>query len=698
MLNCLYKKSILGFIAGLIIINALGQSSAKRKEINAAPQRIIDLVNVFLGSSGDHGQISPAASYPFSFLSIGPQTYPGTHTGYEYLAKQFLGFTHNRMEGVGCQGSGGNIFVKPFVGADHQACMLEKQFESAGAGFYQVGFKNNIQANFAVYQNSGVHYYAFPQGEKGLFIDLGFAFNNAFVDGEHEIKDNILSGWLTSKTTCHAGVYKVFYALRPNQNVQWKEVDKHKVMVIPLASSNTLQVNIRLSSVSTAHAISGLVSNTFDELKSKSQEDWNQLLSQIMVRGEAERAKLFYSLFYRVVQSPYVISEHDGKYRTHNGELGSTTAERYNGWAIWDNYKTQLPLFSFLFPDRYQHMINSIANLYPYNKKDFATKFEPSNTVRTEHAIVVLWDAYTKGYRVNFDSIKSYLIKEVDGLDFSKPDKALESSYDTWALSKILGSIGDKELSEQYLTKAKNYKTYWEKDFKDLGKSDIDRMGARNMYQGTIWQYRWAVPFDIKGLIALTGGEEEFVRQLDQFFDNDYYNRSNEPDLQVPAMYGSSIAPWKAQALMHRFALDTIIHHYFNDNSRGIGSYIGPIYQNRPNAFLRTMDDDAGAMSGWFVLAACGIYPASIGHPIYYLSVPFFEEMIIRQGKGLRITVKNFGDKNVYIQKVQLNGQELNRNWISHKELMEGGVLQLTASDTPNKQQDKLERWISSLE
>lgn len=45
------------------------------------------LTNVFLGSSGDHGQLSPAASSPFHQMSIAPQTYPTLHMGYEHLAK-----------------------------------------------------------------------------------------------------------------------------------------------------------------------------------------------------------------------------------------------------------------------------------------------------------------------------------------------------------------------------------------------------------------------------------------------------------------------------------------------------------------------------------------------------------------------------------------------------------------------------------
>lgn len=100
-----------------------------------------DQVNVFLGSSGDLCQLSPAASYPFSMLSIGPQPYPATHTGYEHLAKEFLGFTHNRMEGVRCLGSGGNLLIKPFPGEDPEASTLLKAAEDIGPVFYQVSFK-----------------------------------------------------------------------------------------------------------------------------------------------------------------------------------------------------------------------------------------------------------------------------------------------------------------------------------------------------------------------------------------------------------------------------------------------------------------------------------------------------------------------------------------------------------------------------
>lgn len=682
------------FSAALIFATLSLSAQTKKTQ----PQQPADMVNVFVGSSGDHGQMSPAASYPFSMLSIGPQTYPNLHMGYEHKAKQFLGFTHNRFEGVGCQGSGGNIMITPFLG--DTASVLIKAAESAGAGYYQVAFANHIAAKIAVYQNEGIESYEFPQGKKGFKIDLSHTLANRFVAEEHELQIDGLTGWVDSKTTCNVGTYRVYYAIKFDQPVKFTTLKEHQLNAGISSNSDRVQLHIAFSSVDVAHAKAALTTGSFEQLKAQSSAGWNAVLNRIEVKGNPERAKLFYSMLYRTVQSPYVVSEKDGSFRATDGTQQHTTDSVYNGWAIWDNYRTQLPLLSILYPDRYKSITASIANLYQYGKKDYATQHEPSNTVRTEHAIVVLLDAYRKGYPVDFGKISDSLIAEVNRLDFSHPDKALESSYDAWALSQILAATGKKELADQYRQKASEYKTYWNKDFKDLTKPDIDRIPARGLYQGTVWQYRWFVPFDVKGLIELTGGEKAYTSQLDRFFDNDYYNHANEPDIQVPLMYNASSQPWKSQAMVHKYAVDTVVQYYFNDNSRGIDPFVGVIYQNKPDTYVRTMDDDAGAMSAWFVFAASGISPTCVGWPVYYLNVPLFSQVNFKWpgGKSFNITVPNYKEGRKYIKSVQLNGKALNRNWLTHQEIMQGGTLIITASDEPVKSFGAANQWVSDVE
>ncbi|UEG54163.1 glycoside hydrolase family 92 protein [Mucilaginibacter daejeonensis] len=661
-----------------------------------ASAQVSQQVNTFLGSSGDHGQVSPAASYPFSMLSIGPQTYPKLHMGYEHKAKVFKGFTHNRFEGVGCQGSGGNILIRPFIN-DLASCVLNKVTEAAGAGYYQVAFANGIKAAMAVAKNTGAESYHFPAaGKRGFVIDLSHTLANKFVAEQHEVVANGITGWIDSRTTCNVGTYRVYYALRLNTATKFDALNDHQLLA--LVNADEVQLNIAFSSVDVAHAKASLNSQTFSAVKSDSEKGWNDVLGRITVKGEPEREKLFYSLLYRTVQSPYLVSETDGTYRATDGTLQKTKGQIYNGWAIWDNYRTQLPLLAILYPERYQYMMNSLVEMYKHGKKDYATQHEPSNTVRTEHAIVVLLDAYRKGFKVDLASIADSLNAEVDRLDFKTPDKALESSYDTWALSQIMNILHEPQKANKYLQKADKYKEYWNKDFKDLTKADVDRVSARGMYQGTIWQYRWLVPFDNKGLVELIGGEQAYLKELDHFFDNDLYTHANEPDIQAPLMYNFTSQPWRSQDLVHKYAVDTVVQYYFNDNSRGIDPFVDVVYQNKPDTYQRTMDDDAGAMSGWFIFAGTGLFPACSGWPVYYLSVPLFKEVQLNGNVNpFTIKVNNYTSDARYITSATLNGRPLERNWITHEEVMKGGTLVITASNKPSPNWSTKNQWMSSI-
>lgn len=657
-------------------------------------------VNVFLGSSGDHGQLTPAATYPFSMLSIGPQTYPKLHAGYEYRAKLFLGFTHNRFEGVGCQGSGGNILIKPYLGDNPAATKLIKTTESAAPGNYNVSFSNKIKASFTVLEKQGLEHYDFPAGPKGFYFDLSHTLANRFIAEEHVVEGQDISGFIQAKTTCSVGIYKIYYAIHIDQPVKWTDSANHKLTAVLTGQGSSAEIRVAFSSVDVAHAKANLNSQTFPELKNASTNGWDNVLGSIKVSGDPEREKLFYSLLYRTVQSPYEITEKDGSYRATNGLVKKSKEPLYNGWAIWDNYRTQLPLLAIIQPEKYKGMVTSLANLYANGKKDYATQTEPTNTVRTEHAIVVLLDAQRKGYKVDFSAICDSLISDVDRLDYSHPDKALESSYDAWALAQILKVLKKDELSAKYLHKAEEYKTYWKKDFEDLTKRDVDQVSARGMYQGTILQYRWFAPFDLKGLIELMGGDAAYIKQLDHFFENDQYNHANEPDIQAPFMYNASTTPYKSQLLVHQLAVDTVVQYYFNDNSRGIDPFVDRIYKNQPDAYIRTMDDDAGALSAWYVFAACGFSPACVGSPVYYMNVPLFKSVSFSwpKGKAFNIRVENFDDSRPYIEQIVLNGKVLDRTWITHEEIIKGGELVITASAEPNQTLGVDKRWISDMQ
>tara|TARA_B100000949_G_scaffold44295_1_gene38004 strand:- start:7307 stop:9385 length:2079 start_codon:yes stop_codon:yes gene_type:complete len=670
----------------------------KSQEKTSESANITDKVNVFLGSSGDHGQMSPSASTPFNMMSIGPHTNPHNHTGYEHYAKEFDGFTHTHLEGVGCTGSGGNILIKPILN-DNKETELRKVTEHAKPGFYEVSFENGIDAAMSVTHNFGIHQYNFNGEKGGLFIDLSFALSNRFVSEEHEIKDNKISGVIATKTTCHAGTYRFYYEIQLKNMAEIAQISDHEIMAKAEDNSKEVKVLIGFSSVSKEYASQKIENISYENLKKEASAAWEKALSRISVEGEEDREDLFYSLLYRGLQSPYIVSEEDGTYPAIDGTLQKTEGTIYSGWAIWDNYREQLPMLSMAYPDRYRDIVKSIENLYAFGKKNWATDYEPAPTVRTEHAMVVLLDAYNKGYEVDIKRIKDSLIKDAESLDYRAPDKALESSYDNWAMAQLMKIDGDTTLYNKYITKSLDYKEYWNKDFKDITRNDVDRMQARGLYQGTIWQYRWFVPFDLNGLKQLAGGEDQFLEELDTFFRNHNYNHANQPDLQVPGMYNATKEPWKSQELYRKILLDTMVQAYFNDNSKGIDPYVGRIYQNKPKAYLRTMDDDAGTMSSWFVMRSLGLSPANIGDPVYYLTAPIFKEISINypKGKAFKISVTNYNKDHYYVESATLNGKPLNRNWLTQQEILEGGELVIKTSDTPNKEWGVKEAWVSSI-
>ncbi|WP_204273750.1 glycoside hydrolase domain-containing protein [Draconibacterium mangrovi] len=672
-------------IIGILLVSSCSSEETKQDIPKTDTKELINSVNVFLGTSGDHGQMSPSASYPFSMLSIGPVTSPHTHTGYEYYAKKYEGFVHTHLEGVGCTGSGGNILIKPILASNIQTELI-KQKQHGEPGYYEVLFENGIKSEMTVAHNFGLHKYHFPQNNNGLFVDLSYALSGRFVDEEHHIAENTVSGWIDTKTTCSRGIYRIYYYLEIPECQSIVEAGEHQLLIEGNNTSDLL-VYVGFSSVNTDYAKERIQKNSFQQFRLSAAAQWNRLLTRIQVTGEEDRVDLFYSLLYRGLQAPYLVSEEDGTYRAIDGSVQHTADAIYNGWAIWDNYREQLPMLSLFYPDQYADIAKSIANLYPYGKDNWATKHEPSPTVRTEHAMVVLLDAWKKGYDVPLNEIKEYLLKEAESLDYGSPDKALESSYDCWALSEILKITGDEKLSEKYRQKAMEYKQYWLKDFADLTKNDIDRMQARGLYQGTIWQYRWFVPFDVEGLKELAGGEEAFLKQLDRFFEENNYNHANQPDLQVPGLYNTTKEPWKSQKLFRELLLDTVVQCYFNNNSKGVDPYIGRIYKNQPRAYLRTMDDDAGTMSSWFVLRSLGLSAANVGEPVYYLTAPVFKSVKLdwESGKTFTISVENYNKDHFYIKSVELNGETLSRNWLTHQEIVAGGELVIRTSDVPNK-------------
>jgi putative alpha-1,2-mannosidase len=99
------------------------------------------------------------------------------------------------------------------------------------------------------------------------------------------------------------------------------------------------------------------------------------------------------------------------------------------------------------------------------------------------------------------------------------------------------------------------------------------------------------------------------------------------------------------------------------------------MYKPTPNGLGG--NDDTGQMSAWYIFSSLGFYPVAPGSDQYQLGSPAVDGATIQLpgGKTFTIETVNQSAKNVYVQKVVLNGKVLDRTYLTHEEIMSGGKM-----------------------
>jgi predicted alpha-1,2-mannosidase len=261
------------------------------------------------------------------------------------------------------------------------------------------------------------------------------------------------------------------------------------------------------------------------------------------------------------------------------------------------------------------------------------------------------------------------------------------SDYSLSLLAKELGHDDDASLFAEH---ARFYRNTWNpatqyfqgrdsqgaffKDFRPLMLTYTDFKGKYTgaYVEGSALQWRWGAFYDPEGLIALFKSPDYFVSELESFFakckpvvgrwnPGPYYWHGNEPDIHAAYLFNSAGRPDLTQKWA-RWILD----HKYSDDATGLDG-----------------NDDGGTLSSWYVLSALGFYPVA-GTTKYQLGSPLFTKAEVRIGdKTLTILAENNRPENVYVKKVFLNDQPLERTWFTHAEIAQGGTLRFEMSPTP---------------
>ena len=141
------------------------------------------------------------------------------------------------------------------------------------------------------------------------------------------------------------------------------------------------------------------------------------------------------------------------------------------------------------------------------------------------------------------------------------------------------------------------------------------------------------------------------------------YAHGNQPAQHMIYLYNYVGQPWKAQ-WWTREVMDRL-------------------YSSKPDGYCG--DEDNGQTSAWYVFSAMGFYPVNPVEGKYQLGAPLFDKITLSTGpeKKFVITANKESDGHIYVQEVYLNEKKLDRTWITHEEIMNGGELKFVLSTRP---------------
>ena len=490
-------------------------------------------------------------------------------------------------------------------------------------------------------------------------------------------------------------------------------------------SASEVGLKLAISYVSINNARDNLEAETgnrnFDDILASAQCSWEKKLSLIKIDGATNTQRtIFYTALYRTFQMPTVVNDVNGEYYGFDKQVHKANGFRYfTDLSLWDTFRTLHPLYNIIAPEDQRDMMVSLVRMA--KEGGWLPRWPSGNgytgSMLGTPADITIADAWLKGIH-DFDIEYAYrsmrktaLDPTPDGAAFSgrrgagpyleygycpadmmdeAVSKTLEYAWADYAIGQLAKSLGKEEDAVLFAEHARYYRNTWNSetgyfhprnsdgdfvgDFKPLLLTYFDRNGkyTDDYVEGSALQWRWAVPFDSHGLISLFESPDFFVSELNDFFaksdpemgawnPGSYYWHGNEPDIHAPYLFNDAGRPDLTQKWV-RWVLD---------NKYGTG------YDGLDG------NDDGATLSAWYIFSAMGFYPIA-GTDIYQLGTPLFREVEVdMNGKILRIEAENYAPENLYVHEVRLNDTILNRNWIKHSEIAEGGVLSFEMTGTP---------------
>lgn len=712
-------------------------------------QNLTRWVNPFIGTGAVQSSLSgnnyPGATVPFGMVQLSPDTREAPDwaqaSGYDYNDSIIYGFSHTRLSGTGASDFI-DILLFPTI-SDKRKSTFTHQHEQARPGYYQVLLKDEkIQAELTASVHVGVHRYTCSDGDQlKLWLDLDHSankgsWNRRIIQSQLRMVSptvvegyRIITGW--------AKLRKIYFHLEFSQPVLSNQLYDGNRMYenTPVINGTELRglfcfdkkwnkeliCKVALSPVSIENARLNMATEVpgwdFEYIARAAETSWEKELKKIIIQGTDLQKKIFYTALYHTMVQPNTMSDVNGEYMASDYVTRSVAKGEvhYSTFSLWDTFRAAHPLYTLIHTHRIPDFVKSMMRQYDYYGYLPVWQLwgQDNYCMIGNHSIPVIVDAVLKGvagvdeekaYEAVFNSSivshpnSPFEVWEKYGympenIQTQSVSITLEQAFDDWCVAQLAKRLGKEKDYNHFMKRSAFYrnlfnsKTGFFQPKNDKGEwiepFDPYKYGANGGYpftEGNAWQYFWYIPQNIPDLISLTGGNKAFVAKLDTFFTVSYqsgalndnasgfvgqYAHGNEPSHHVAYLYACAGEPWKTQKYVAY-----IMNELYNDSSSG---YAG--------------NDDCGEMSAWYVFGALGFYPVNPVSGEYVIGTPMLEEAVIQLPDRKTFTVKapRKEDNEVYICSMKLNGEKYTKNYITHQDIMKGGILEFVMTASPGK-------------
>ena len=492
-------------------------------------------------------------------------------------------------------------------------------------------------------------------------------------------------------------------------------------------AGRTLLVKIGSSTIDEATAQANLEREIgagfdFDRVVAETKAAWTRQLATLSIEAPEDVKTIFYTAMYHAALYPRDISE-GGRYLSpYDGKVRA--GDMYTNYSMWDTYRAEHALLTFIAPHRVDGMMNALLNAY--KEGGWLPKWpNPGYTGQMVGgcAEMLLAEAWSKGFRgfdvdvayaavkknatvpqVNDDEVRwadrqpwtgynetrgglanymrlGYVAADVTAESVSRTQ---DFGLNDTAAAILADATGHAADAAMFRSRMKNYTNLWDAAHQRFWPKNKDGKWVEKLHGG--WNMTighdyteqspqtaiWGIPYDVPGLISLCGGRDAFERKLDDYFAKVFWTgradglscHENETTHHISYLYAAAGIPEKTARNVRRILTQT-----YSAEEWGMEG-----------------NEDCGQMSAWYILSALGFYPLNPATDEYIIGSPLVEKAVLAIGAPYRpatftIVARNQSKANCVVKSVKLNGVELKDRILRQRDIVAGDTLEFEMAD-----------------